>query len=98
MSKVFVEQRDFYFVGHTVKHDNFWNLPYAICQAQSPLFCLMRLADTSIGGKDKVKYYVSQIDRLLEPALKDLMARWTHSSCQVQKVFFLQYKLGQEGY
>ena len=61
-------------------------LPFAICQAWYPLFHLLRLADTSIGGMDKVKYYVSQIFRLLDHGLQNVIAKWTHPTCPAEKL------------
>lgn len=86
MSKVFVEHKEFSFVGQIVKYDGFWDLLLAICQAWYPLFCLLRLADTSIGGMDKVKYYVSQINRLLDCGLQNVIAKWTHPTCPAEKL------------
>jgi hypothetical protein len=50
------------------------------------MICLLRLADTSIGGIEKVKYNVSQIDWLLENGLSNVVAKWTHSLCPAQKL------------
>ena len=86
MSKVFVEYKEFSFVGHIVKYDGFWDLLLAICQAWYPLFCLLRLADTSIEGMYKVNYYVSQINRLLDRGLQNVIAKWTHPTCPAEKL------------
>ena len=35
---------------------------------------------------DKVKYYVSQIDRLLDCGLQNVIAKWTHPTCPAEKL------------
>ena len=86
MSKVFAEYKEFSFVGQIVKYDGFWDLWLAICQAWYPLICLLRLADTSIGDMDKVKYYVSQIDRLLDRGLQNVIEKWTPPTRPAEKL------------
>ncbi len=75
-SKVFVEERKFHFIREVVCHEGFWDLLFAICQCWHPLFCLLRLSDLAIGGIDNVKYYVCQIDRLLDSGLNNVLAKW----------------------
>jgi hypothetical protein len=65
MSKVSIECKKFLFIGQIVKPGSFWDLLLAICQLWYPLFWLLRLADMR-GGIDKVKYYVCQVDLLME--------------------------------
>ena len=83
---MFVEYKEFSFVGQIVKYSGFWDLLLAICQAWYSLFCLLRLANTSIGGMEKVKYYVSQIDRLLAHGLQNVIEKWTHLPCSAEKL------------
>ncbi len=66
MSKVFVGERKLHFIREIVQHEGFWDLLFALCQCWYPLFCLLRLTDLAIGGIDKVKYNVCQMDRLLD--------------------------------
>ena len=86
MSKVFVEERKFHFIREIVQHDGFWDLLFAICQCWYPLFCLLRLADLAIGGMDKVKYYVCQMDRLLDSGLRNVLVKWRSADCPYYKL------------
>ncbi len=85
-SKVFIECKKFLFIGHIVKHDGFWDLLLAICQLWYPLFRLLRLADMR-GGIDKVKYYVCQIDLLMEAGLDNVLKKWSAPSCPADKIW-----------
>ena len=86
MSKVFVEERKFHFIREIVRHEGFWDLLFAICQCWYPLFHLLRLSDLAIGGVDKVKYYVCQIDRLLDSGLNNVLAKWQMPDCPMLKL------------
>ncbi len=86
MSKVFIEWKKFHFIGQIVKHDGFWDLLLDICQLWYPLFWLLRLADMR-GGIDKVKYYICQIDLLMEAALNKVMKKWSAPSCPANKIW-----------
>jgi hypothetical protein len=85
MSKVFIECKKFHFIGQIVKHDGFWDLLLAICQLWYPLFRLLRLADMR-GGIDKVKYYVCQVDLLMESGLQNVMKKWSAPTCPADKL------------
>ncbi len=85
-SKVFIECKKFLFICHVVKHDSFWDLLLAICQLWYPLFWLLRLADMR-GGIDKVKYYVCQIDLLMEAGLDNVLKKWSAPSCPADKIW-----------
>lgn len=86
MSKVFVEEKKFHFIREIVRHEGFWNLLFAICQCWYPLFRLLRLADLAIGGIDKVKYYVCQMDRLLDSGLRNVLVKWRSTDCPYYKL------------
>ena len=85
MSKFFIECKKFHFIGQIVKHDGFWDLLLAICQLWYPLFRLLRLADMR-GGIDKVKYYVCQVDLLMESGLQNVMKKWSAPTCPADKL------------
>ena len=85
MITVFIECKKFLFIGHIVKHDGFWDLLLAICQLWYPLFWLLRLADMR-GGINKVKYYVCQIDLLMEAGLDNVLKKWSAPSCPADKL------------
>jgi hypothetical protein len=78
--RVFVEYKRFGFVTTILNNEDFWNCLFAIIQACYPVFRILRLADMKIGGMDKLYYYVCQTDRLLEPAMHNVMMLWKKSS------------------
>jgi hypothetical protein len=79
-SKVFLETKKFHFIGRLLRKESFWEFLFAICKAFYPLFRLLRLTDTRIGGIDKVKYYIMQVDRLLKPGLEQILELWKKPS------------------
>ena len=86
MSKVFVEEKKFHFIREVVCHEGFWDLLFAICPCWYPLFRLLRLSDLALGGIEKVKYYVCQIDRLLDSGLSNVLAKWQMPDCPSLKL------------
>ena len=86
MSTVFVEEKKFHFIREVVCHEGFWDLLFAICQCWYPLFHLLRLSDLALGGIEKVKYYVCQIDRLLDSGLSNVLAKWQMTDCPSLKL------------
>ena len=91
MSKFFVECKKFHFIGQIVKHDRFWDLLLAISQLWYPLFQLLRLADMR-GGIDKVKYYICQIDLLMECGLENVLKKWSAPTCPADKILAASMK------
>ena len=81
-----MEERKFHFIREIVQHEGFGDLLFAICQCWYPLFCLLRLADFAIGGMDKVKYYVCQMDRLLYSGLRNVLVKWRSADCPYYKL------------
>ena len=77
MSKVFVEHKEFSFVGQIVKYDGFWDLLLAICQAWYPLFCLLRLQTLVLGAwirlsimsAKSIDYWIMDCKMLLKSGL-----------------------------
>jgi hypothetical protein len=45
----------------------------------------LRLADMR-GGIDKVKYYVCQVDLLMESGLQNVMKKWSAPTCPADKL------------
>ena len=73
-SKLFLEMRKFHFLSDVAKSDEFWELLFAVCQCLYPLYRLLRLCDMKIGGICKVKYYVMQVDKLLDDGINRVVA------------------------
>ena len=71
-SKAFQELKQFAIVGEVLLHDGFWDLMQYVCEALYPIYPLLQLADMKIGGIDKVKYFMHQIDRLLPKSIDDV--------------------------
>jgi hypothetical protein len=46
----------------------------------------LRLADLEIIGMDKVKYYVCQMDRLLDSGLRNVLVKWRSADCPYYKL------------
>ena len=61
-SKAFRELKQFAIVGEVLLHESFWDLMWYVCKALYLMYSLLRLADMKIGGIDKVKYFMHQID------------------------------------
>ena len=85
MSKVWIENKKFLFIAQVVKHDGFWDLLLAICQLWYPLYRLLRLADIR-GGIDKVKFYICQVDELMELGLENVLKKWSAPTCPADKI------------
>ncbi len=50
------------------------------------MYYLLRLADMKIGGIDKVKYFMHQIDRLLPQSIDEVLEKWNSDNCPALKV------------
>jgi hypothetical protein len=83
---VFVGYKRFQFVVNILNCDEFWSCLYAVIQACYPIFRILRLADMKIGGMDKLYFYVRQTDRLLQPALENVVKRWTEPRMPVMDI------------
>ena len=83
---VFVGYKRFQFVVNILNCDEFWSCLYAVIQSCYPIFRILRLADMKIGGMDKLYFYVSQTDRLLKPALENVVKRWTDPRMPVMDI------------
>ena len=62
--------------AEVMKQDSYWELHFSVVQLLYPLYRLLRLADMRIGGMDKVKYYILQVDRLIDDALEKVCNMW----------------------
>ncbi len=63
-----------------------YSLQFASVGIQYPLFHLLMLANLAIGGIDKVKYYVCQMDRLLDSGLRNILVKWRSADCPYNKL------------
>ena len=50
------------------------------------MYCLLRLADMKLGGIDKVKYFMHQINRLLPKSIDEEFKMWDSESCPALKL------------
>ena len=71
LDSIFVDYKKFGFVIDIINSSAYWNCLFAIIQACYPILRILRIANTMIGGMDKLYYYMRQTDRLLEPAMKN---------------------------
>ena len=58
-----------------IKSEAYWDYHFAVIQALYPLYCLLRLADMKEAGIDKVKYYVMQVDCLLDEGIGNICSK-----------------------
>ena len=75
----------FLFIGQIVKYDGFWDLLLVTCQLWYPLFWLLMLADMW-GGIHKVKYYICQVDLLMESGLENVSKKWSAPTCPADEI------------
>ena len=73
-------------VGDVLLQEWFWDLLWHVCKAMHPMYCLIRLADMRIGGIDKVKYCMHQIDHMLPQSVAELLEKWKSDSCTALKL------------
>jgi hypothetical protein len=85
-SKAFRELKKFAIVGEVLLHEGFWDLMWYVFKALYPMYRLLRLADMKIGGIDKVKYFMHQIDRLLPQSIDEVFEKWDSDSCPALKL------------
>ena len=85
-SRAFREMKNFAIVGEVLLHEGFWDLLWYVCKALYPMYRLLRLADMKIGGIDKVKYFMHQIDRLLPQSVVEVFEKWDSDSCPALKL------------
>jgi hypothetical protein len=85
-SKAFRDMKQFAIVGEVLLHEGFWDLLWYVCKALYPMYRLLRLADMKIGGMDKVKYFMHQIDRLLPQSIDEVLEKWKSDSCPALKL------------
>ena len=78
-NRVFLDNKQFHFLGEVLKIEEYWDLHFAVCQCLYPLYRLLRLADIKIGGIDKVKYYVHQVDCLMEDGIQQVKEKWSNA-------------------
>lgn len=88
--QVFVDYKKFGFVTDILNSSAYWDSLFTIIQACYPIFRILRIADTMIGGMDKLYFYVRQTDRLFEPAMKNVMKAWFNKSMPHMELSQLQ--------
>ena len=74
-SKVFLEMKEFHFLVPIIKSEAYWDYHFSVIQALYPLYRLLRLADMKEPGIDKVKYYVMQVDHLLDDGIGNICSK-----------------------
>ena len=85
-SKVFRELKQFAIVGEVLLHEGFWDLIWYVCKAFYPMYRLLQLDDMKIGGIDKVKYFMHQINWLLPKSIDEVFEKWDSDSCPALKL------------
>ena len=78
--QVFVEYKKFLFIVDVLNNNQFWKTLFALIQACYPIYRILRIADTMIGGMDKLYYYVRQADRLLAQQMVNVMEHFHDST------------------
>jgi hypothetical protein len=73
LSPVFVDYKKLTFVLDILNSTQFWKCLFGLIQACYPVLWILRIADMMIGRMDKLYYYVRQMDRLLEPAMQNVV-------------------------
>ena len=76
---VFVDYKKFGFLADIFNSTQYWKCLFAIIQALYPVYHILHIADTMVGGMDKLYYYVQQTNRLLEPGMKNAMKMFQDS-------------------
>ena len=74
----------FLFVGQIVKHDGFWDLLLVTCQLWYPLFWLY--ACRHVGWYLQEKYYIFQVDLLMELGLENVSKKWSAPTCPADEI------------
>ncbi len=76
---VVVDYKKFGFLADIFNSTQFWKCPIAIIQALYPAYHILRIADTMVGGMDKLYFYIRQTDRLLKPRMENVMKMFLDS-------------------
>jgi hypothetical protein len=85
-SKAFQDLKQFAIVGEVLLHEGFWDLLWYVCKALYPMYHLLRLANMKIGGINKVKYYMHQIEHLLPTSIDGVFEKWDSGCCPALKL------------
>ena len=67
---VFVDYKKSGFLSDIFNSTQFWKCLFAIIQALYPVYCILRIADTMVGGMDTLYYYVQQTKDCLSQVWK----------------------------
>ena len=65
-SKVFLEQKKWTTEAEILMDPLFWEALMACCNFLLPLYLIVRQADKTLGGIDKIQFYVLQFERLFQ--------------------------------
>ena len=71
-SKVFMELKEFQYLVPIIKSEAYWDFHVPIIQVLYPLYCLLCLEDMKEAAIDKVKYYIMQVDHLLDNGIENV--------------------------
>ena len=74
-SKVFMELKEFQYIVPIIKSEAYWDFHFAIIQALYPLYCLLHLADMKEAAINKVKYYIMQVDCLMDDGIENVCSK-----------------------
>lgn len=58
-----------------IKSETYWEFHFAVIQALYPLYQLLCFADMKEGGIDKVKYYIMQVNCLLDDGIGNVCSK-----------------------
>ena len=93
-SKVFLEQKKW---TTEAMNQLFWDALTACCNFLLPLYLIVRLADQTLGGIDKVQFYVLQFDRLFHSNINAFCDAYESAEEVIDKIKGCNknYKAGQ---
>ena len=74
-SKVFMELTKFQYIVPIIKSEAYWNFHFAIIQALYPLYYLLHLANMKQEAIDKLKYYIMQVDCLMDDGIENVCSK-----------------------
>ena len=74
-SKVFMELKEFQYIVPISQSEAYWDFHFAIIQALYPLYQHLHLADIKESAIDKVKYYIMQVDNLMDDGIENVCSK-----------------------
>ena len=70
-----MELKEFQYIVPIIKSEAYWDFHFAIIQALYPLYHLLHLADMKKAAIDKVKYYIMQVDHLMDDGIENACSK-----------------------